>query len=85
MIDSTEVLRWVTHMLLAAIQGIAECLTRSMQRISGCLAISRIAWPKAEEASRALAQLPERKGGPCVSTVSSVSDSGSGADSEQQP
>jgi hypothetical protein len=32
----------------------------------------RIAWPKAEEASRALAQLPERKGGPCVSTVSIV-------------
>lgn len=31
-----------------------------------------IAWPKAEEASRALAQLPERKGGPCVSTVSIV-------------
>jgi hypothetical protein len=32
----------------------------------------RIAWPKAEEASRALAQLPERKGGSCVSTVSIV-------------
>ena len=31
-----------------------------------------IAWPKAEEAARALAQLPERKGGPCVSTVSIV-------------
>ena len=31
-----------------------------------------IAWPKAEEASRALAQLPERKGGICVSTVSIV-------------
>jgi hypothetical protein len=31
-----------------------------------------IAWPKAEEASRALAQLPERKGGSCVSTVSIV-------------
>jgi hypothetical protein len=31
-----------------------------------------IAWPKAEEALRALAQLPERKGGPCVSTVSIV-------------
>ena len=31
-----------------------------------------IAWPKAEEASRALAQLRERKGGPCVSTVSIV-------------
>ena len=33
-----------------------------------------IAWPKAEEASRALAQLRERKGGPCVSTVSIVCD-----------
>jgi hypothetical protein len=31
-----------------------------------------IAWPKAEEASRAFAQLRERKGGPCVSTVSIV-------------
>ena len=28
-----------------------------------------IAWPKAEEAARALAQLPERKVGICVSTV----------------
>ena len=33
-----------------------------------------IAWPKAEQASRAFAQLPERKGGPCVSTVSIVCD-----------
>ena len=33
-----------------------------------------IAGPKAEEASRALAQLRERKGGPCVSTVSIVCD-----------
>jgi hypothetical protein len=31
-----------------------------------------IAWPKAEEPFRALAQLPERKGGICVSTVSIV-------------
>ena len=31
-----------------------------------------IAWPKAEEAARALAQLPERKVGICVSTVSIV-------------
>jgi hypothetical protein len=31
-----------------------------------------IAWPNAEEAARALAQLPERKVGPCVTTVSIV-------------
>jgi len=33
-----------------------------------------IAWPKAEEAARAIAQLPERKVGICVSTVSIVCD-----------
>jgi hypothetical protein len=61
-----------THFRLYATRIVACLIKAAVDKKKRVPGDQPIAWPKAEEASRALAQLPERKGGPCVSTVSIV-------------